>query len=199
MHHITIIGLNGPIGSGKTTIAKHLSTQEGVLRMSFAAPLKDMSSACFGIPREWFDDASKKENPIEWLNGQTCRSLCQNIGLYLRETHGSDIFVRIMRNKINGLATAGGTKAIVIDDLRFDTEAEFICNETKGSIWRIENVEARGKKRAHASHETEQGISEEYVDEVLENPLQEEWISSVVQPLFDKSVKQEAQEGKGSQ
>ena len=49
---MNIIGINGKVGSGKTTIAEYIHKKYNYDIMSFADPLKDCVSAIFGWDRE---------------------------------------------------------------------------------------------------------------------------------------------------
>jgi hypothetical protein len=49
-----IIGINGPIGSGKSTVANILEKNFGFETMGFADKLKESAAALFGIdPKDW--------------------------------------------------------------------------------------------------------------------------------------------------
>lgn len=59
-----VIAISGWKGSGKDTVAGYMINNYGAVRTAFADPLKDMTAAEYGIPREYMDDPSKKESPI---------------------------------------------------------------------------------------------------------------------------------------
>lgn len=59
-----IMSLSGFKNSGKDTVAKILVENYGFTRIAFADTLKDMASKMYNIPRSFFDDPDKKENPI---------------------------------------------------------------------------------------------------------------------------------------
>ncbi len=52
-----VIGLKGFIGSGKTTVARHLIERHGFVRGRFAGALKDMLRAYLRYPRRRRPDA----------------------------------------------------------------------------------------------------------------------------------------------
>lgn len=63
-----IIGLIGKKGSGKSTAAKIAKEEFGYKILSFAKPLKEMLSECFGLPMHYFVDPVLKESidlPVE--------------------------------------------------------------------------------------------------------------------------------------
>ena len=61
---MTLIGLTAFAKSGKTTVA-NLLKDSGFIEVALAGKLKDVCSQVFRIPREDFDDQSKKEVPFK--------------------------------------------------------------------------------------------------------------------------------------
>lgn len=136
-----IIGLTGRIGSGKSTIAKEIVKLVPNARVSsFAGPVKTIAKTVFG----W--DGAKDDKG---------RRLLQVIGTDAGRAYDENIWVHMMQTQL-GILQAQGVELVVIDDLRFDNEAEALMNRG-GSIVRLTGRGgATGTIGAHAS---EQGVT----------------------------------------
>lgn len=59
-----VFALSGWKCSGKDTAADFLVGEYNFQKLSFAAPLKDLVSSNYNIPRSWLDDPAQKEAPL---------------------------------------------------------------------------------------------------------------------------------------
>ena len=153
-----IIGIVGVAGSGKTIVARHLVEQAGYHRLSFAAPLKRMLRAGFGLTDDQIDGHLKMTSDPH-LNGRSPRYLMQTLGTeWGRRIVGPDVWASVWAREAS---TVSGP--IVADDVRFANEADAI-RAAGGVIWRVHrpglNVDA------HASERAQRRIDE---DELLMN------------------------------
>jgi tRNA uridine 5-carbamoylmethylation protein Kti12 len=125
-----LIALTGPKGVGKSTYAKFLAGENGVV-MSFASPIKDMLRVF--IKDEYID--THKEELIPHI-GTTARTLLQTLGTeWGRDTINPDIWVNVMRRKLcHGMFNE--YHPVIIDDLRFKNEAEMV-RQLDGEVWKV--------------------------------------------------------------
>lgn len=140
-----IIGLCGPAGSGKTTIAKALSQDYGYTRRAFAYPLKAMIAAGFNIEMEVLDGPKEvKALPLEVFGGKTLREVMQRLGTeWGREMISQDIWVRAWERMV----WEGGN--FIADDVRFGNECDAI-HRLGGVVIRLHRTGA-GITGNHAS------------------------------------------------
>lgn len=118
-----IIGITGPIGAGKTTIAKYLEENHGYKLLSFSTLLKKAAAELFSIDLHHFYDPDLKNEVNEFWK-LTPRSILQVLGTEcMRDNFGQDFWAKSMMQHIN----QSNYKAIVIDDVRFTQESAMIC------------------------------------------------------------------------
>ena len=78
-----IIGLSGPAGSGKDTVADFLCQTQGFVQIAFADHIRDGVAATFGLEQSYFTDRAKKETVVIRI-GKSPRELMQGFGDWLR-------------------------------------------------------------------------------------------------------------------
>ena len=159
-----IVGFSGRKGSGKTYIARELE-KTGFERISFADPIKIMLFALFD--ECGFDYASakwllnqEKEIVLEAF-GKSPRQLMQSLGTdWGRAMVSENLWLLCARNKIEKNHSCN----IVIDDVRFNNEAQFIRD--LGGL--IINIDRAADTRFDA-HVSEEGIIIKPGDVMLTN------------------------------
>lgn len=143
-----IVGLHGPIGSGKSTLARILAntlTHHGlkVVQYSFATPIKTLMNALFGWDdRHSFGDLKEVIDP-EW--GVSPRQVYRLFGTdFGRRMIRDDIWLR------QAYAKSRGCDVLIIDDLRFPNEAEWV--RANGLFVHVSRI---GHEVAESGHESD--------------------------------------------
>lgn len=174
-----IVGISGLRNSGKTSVAQALALH-GYVEMSFASKLKEVCSVLFNWPMSRLEsnlpeDKVWKETVDEFASSMfdnayplSPRFALQYIGTDLfRNNFHQNFWIGILKMNI---LRQDHTK-IVISDVRFDNEAHMI-RQMGGKIVKLTHQFANPtmisyadvREHAYASHESEQGISADYVD-----------------------------------
>jgi len=152
-----LVGIAGPKGSGKTTIARRLE-KRGYRHVAFAGPIKRMLVGLYGHRIETED---RKELPI--AHGVSTRQLMQSLGDWGRSIH-PDFWVACMAENIKFVRQfAGNDVRFCIADVRYDNEADWI-RQRHGVILRI-----TGTCSYSGEHSSETGLTPHPRD-VLLNP-----------------------------
>ena len=157
-----LIGLCGPAGCGKTTIAEWLRDNRGFRIVCFADPLYDAVSAITGLPVEKLKDRAVKEAQVEGI-GRSPRFLLQTLGTdWGREMVSEDIWVQA------AMARIAGDEDVVIADVRFDNEAQAIVDRG-GKVFFIVRPGWRCLEPAEAAHASERGVGMDKVASFVDN------------------------------
>jgi hypothetical protein len=135
-------------GAGKSTVCNMIRTHMlanglSVDGYSFAEPLKqicyDVYGKAFGVPRHaFYGTQAQKNEPIPQLPGWTGRKIMQHVGETFKGVSRS-----VWANLLMANATASDKTLVVIDDVRFEVEAEAIVHNGGKIVWlkRGENLE----------------------------------------------------------
>ncbi len=167
LRRFRLIGLTGKAGSGKDSVADALVAKYGYAKYSFAQPLKELLNERFGWTMEMWADRLWKECPaLHALDrnhipivGYSPRQLAQWLGTdILRRFAGPDVWVELMRQRVDKLEIQG-VPGVVVADVRFDNEAVAIIARG-GLVLHLTNPDAG----AVAAHVSELGASEALVD-----------------------------------
>lgn len=125
-----ILGLSGKRGAGKTLSADYLVANYAFKKISFADKLRDYTKDMWDLKQYHFTP-SYKERP-QFKNGETVRDFMIDLGELMRYY---DVDYWLKAPKI-----ADQTGNIVVDDVRFQNEADYI-KELGGKIIRINRYE----------------------------------------------------------
>lgn len=157
-----IIAFTGGYGSGKSTaieiLRKHIDAD--IRLVKFAAPLYDMQEYVYGRIESVYrrpKDFVKDRKLLQWLGTEFGRSI------------DPGLWVNIWKAQAQVNLAVGNM--VVCDDCRFDNEAEAV-KALGGVIIQLR----RKNNSAHAeggtgiqNHASEAGVSEKYIDFVVEN------------------------------
>lgn len=164
-----VVGLAGPAGVGKSTLAARLTATVApvaVRRMSFADPLRDMLRA-LGVPETAIvGDLRAKERPCDELLGQTGRHAMRTLGTeWGRKTIHPDLWVAAWERRLAETLES----VVVIDDVRFDNEAAAI-RRAGGVVIRLRRALTTTPLAAAIpdEHPSEAGVSDDLVDADLD-------------------------------
>lgn len=161
-----IIGLAGKARVGKDTAATYLSKQYRLMPIAFAQPIKDALTA-LGFRQETYDTDEQKNKVISWL-GVSYRKLAQTLGTeWGRFNVHPELWLLLARNKVEAHKALGGT-GVVISDVRFDNEADWIRAQG-GLIIHMEGPARSGMAVDGEGHASERGIRRELNDVVVSN------------------------------
>lgn len=142
-----LIGISGSIGSGKSTVATHISATTGATIIPFAGALKDIVSVMMGWPRDWLDGETPehrewRERVDPWwserlnMPGLCPRTVMQQWGTDLGRNHfHTDIWTAVLERKI-----ASTTGSIIVPDCRFKNEINLI-RRLGGTLLRVDRGE----------------------------------------------------------
>lgn len=145
-----LIGISGPAGAGKTTMANHLAKAHGFVRISLADPIRDMVRVLVPDLRDL-----PKERNTPLLNDHSPRYAMQTLGTeWGREIMGEDFWCQVWRERYANL----GPHRCVVDDVRYENEAAMI----RGLGGRVIGITGRSAGIG-TSHSSEKGVVSDMV------------------------------------
>lgn len=161
-----ILGLCGPAGAGKTTVAEMLCREGRGVAVPLAAPLYRAVQAMFGLEEADLVDRGKKEATIDWI-GLSPRRLLQTLGTeWGRQIIGDHIWTTVCLRRAAQLLEAG-ERLVVIPDVRFNDEAVAI-RKAGGIVVAVERPVGCVLGEA-MKHPSEYGVSAVLIDRFIVN------------------------------
>lgn len=168
-----VIGITGYKRTGKTTFARAIKNQhKNTFIYSFAKPLKEICHILFGgCEDHWYGDM-KADVLTDWqgklpFTAPTPRVLMQYVGTEMfREQLGAYFWTHVARRYIMDAYREEGFSLCVIDDVRFDSEAEFLIQEFDATIVKLNRVDEAAEAAGINGHASERGIKQAYIDYV---------------------------------
>lgn len=149
-----LIGLTGPTGVGKDTIALILSGTHDATRLAFGDPLKRAALEVFGMSEEWLRDDHKTRVHPYW--GITPREMFQKLGTdAVRSVFGADHWVRRLEKDYERANLYGNSNVVVVTDVRYNgenTEANWVRSQG-GTVVHVQGPQRRDDVgHAHVSN-----------------------------------------------
>jgi deoxynucleotide monophosphate kinase-like protein len=165
-----VVGLCGFAESGKTTLARMMARERHFVLMSFADPLKMMLDTLLSAqgvepPRiEQMLRGSLKGVAAPELGGKSPREAMQTLGTqWGRDLIAPDLWSDILARRAQAVLDRG--QRVVIDDLRFLSEAEAIRKiSPRAVIWGVS-----GRGGIDGAHASEAEIDNIAPDAVIDN------------------------------
>lgn len=185
--NIKPIGISGPAGSGKDTVADYLCDNYGFVKLSFATAMKEATLVLFGWNYSHPDFKKEEKDP---RYGFSPREFWQKFGTdFMRNNFGEDIWITITKERLNSainkFAEKHGMPRIVFSDVRFDNEAEFVLSQGGEMI-----TMSRSDLLGVLAHESENGLRGDLKGFVMSNSgTKEELYRSVDMVLESMGIK----------
>lgn len=143
-----LIGIAGKARSGKNTTADFIQAQYGGYQYSFAAPLRRMLKAGFGIDLDTDYWIQRKEQTIPAL-GKSPREMMQTLGTeWGRELVHPHVWLVLAQDALNQRGPG-----MIVTDVRFENEAAWV-RKLGGTVLHVSRKEAPGV----AEHASESGV-----------------------------------------
>lgn len=176
-----VLGVSGPIGSGKDEVGKALAPH-GFVPMSFAEPLRVAGAMVYGVPMRYFTERGLKELPLpnsnlsprrilQLMGTEVCREVCEPIWVkrtLLRMASVMHDLPGYAKNSRKRISASNGMR-LVITDTRFQNEADFV-RSVGGRVVRVSRPDAAKAAIANgAGHSSEAGFSDFPTDIHLAN------------------------------
>lgn len=167
-----LLAMYGRARSGKDTAADYLAQQLGLYKYAFAEPLKTMLKSVFG---DHFHEGDRSGICPE--TGKSYREMMQTLGTeWGRELMTQDVWINLVQKKWEwvkaggwaaGAPDCGGFNGMILSDVRFDSEAEWVKSQGGIVIEITRGIDTLTP--SVASHASEAGIRDDLADLLVVN------------------------------
>lgn len=180
-----ILGLHGPAGIGKSSIAKYIANPSTTVKIGdrlhqfrhivIKEPILQILAVVYGKDPASLDDPATKEKFDPEL-GMSSRLAQIKLGKALRDSFGPDILCRIALRKMHALKQLNSTYApcFVVESIRFENEVKFFKERAKNQLdAKVVMAKVKGKGVKLESNVkgqvTEQSLADDLFDIIIEN------------------------------
>jgi len=187
---LKLIGLTGPAGCGKDTVAQILCDTQEFRRIALAEPIRRGIVAMFGIPMEYLTDRILKEQPLDELCGKSPRQAMQTLGTeWGRKEIDLGIWLKVAEREIDyttRMAEAGNAyiNGIVVSDIRFAGEANWLRHQG-GEIWHVYRPE--NPFAIESNHESENMLATKEKHQIIINDVDIDHLYEKIAKLMDRN------------
>ena len=141
---LVVIGIQGAMGSGKSTIRKYLQEKHRVHWVPMSGALK-RALVAMGADTDDIYNPARKNEPNPLFCGRTNRYVMQTIGTeWGRELMGPDIWVNCAKKEVQSCLlddlAQDGLTIVVFDDIRFPNECRMV-RDFGGTLWIVRRPE----------------------------------------------------------
>lgn len=147
-----LIGLTGRAGAGKSTVARMLEEHYAFAELALADPILEMLHALFasaGIDGAWATERGLKEQPTRL--GYSYRHLAQTLGTEWGRGLSPDFWLRVLKLRLDDAQAVGGD-SIVVSDVRFPNEADFITSRGGVVVRVVRDIAPTARPHASEAH-----------------------------------------------
>lgn len=123
-----LIGLTGRKFAGKDTFADYLTKQYNFTKLGFADPLASAATTMFKWQVETMREPAYKDIIDAYL-GISRRDVMKFLGHEGRKHLGEDVWILVLARVLDRLHHSFGKTNFVINDIRYDNEANWIRNQ----------------------------------------------------------------------
>jgi len=141
------------MGSGKSSIAQFLVKKLPFHTYAFAEPIKEACAKLFHFSKEQMEDRQLKEQ-IDPRWGISPRDAFRLIGHGFRQSVCDDIWIKHMQVKLSSPYRTHTKKSIVIEDVRYQNEIDFIESLPNGVVIRVIRPGIADRKHASETQQT---------------------------------------------
>ena len=194
---VTIIGLTGLAGHGKTEVANKLVELTGFTRMAFGDAVKRACSAMYVLPIEYFYEGDHKvdrNNTVVNPYGITIRQMMRRVGDAMKSSEGGDFWIKLIEAQLE--LCKDDSPGYVIEDIRYDDtnpwgtlgdESSAVRN-WGGIVLHVDAMSRVGRNELHNTHCSEKGVKRLEEDVIIDNNGSQLALDAIIQEFVETHI-----------